>query len=270
MLVPAVALLTAVAVSAPAAASGAPRAAVASPAAATAGVPAPAAPRATDPLPDRLRGKDVTTLGTKKKLVALTFDAGGGAGGVASILRTLKREKVPATFFLTGRWARVYPDLVEKIAARGFVLGNHTDSHPHVPQLSTARLKAEVKATDRAVRAAAGRGTKPFFRFPYGDRRSSDITRLNDLGYLCVRWTVDTAGWLGTSGGQSVSTVLSRVLRGLQPGEIILMHVGQHPTDGSTLDADALPRIISELRARGYGFTTVEALVDPKAAATSR
>jgi peptidoglycan/xylan/chitin deacetylase (PgdA/CDA1 family) len=54
-----------------------------------------------------------------------------------------------------------------------------------------------------------------------------------------------------------VSTVVSRVLANLRPGEIVLMHVGSHPTDRSTLDADAVPTIISELRARGYSFVTV-------------
>jgi peptidoglycan/xylan/chitin deacetylase (PgdA/CDA1 family) len=68
---------------------------------------------------------------------------------------------------------------------------------------------------------------------------------------------VDTLGWMGTSGGQSVQTVVNRVLANLRPGEIVLMHVGSHPTDGSTLDADALPTIIAELRQRGYGFVTI-------------
>lgn len=52
-------------------------------------------------------------------------------------------------------------------------------------------------------------------------------------------------------------------MAGLQPGEIVLMHVGSHPTDGSTLDADALPRMIDDIRARGYSFVTLEALVGP-------
>ena len=60
-----------------------------------------------------------------------------------------------------------------------------------------------------------------------------------------------------TSGGQSVQTVTNRVLANLRPGEIVLMHVGSHPTDGSTLDADALPGIIAELKRRGYGFVTI-------------
>jgi peptidoglycan/xylan/chitin deacetylase (PgdA/CDA1 family) len=68
---------------------------------------------------------------------------------------------------------------------------------------------------------------------------------------------VDTLGWQGTSGGQTVQRIVNRVLDTLQPGQIVLMHVGSHPTDHSTLDADALPILISELRQRGYTFTTV-------------
>ena len=192
--------------------------------------------------------------------MALTFDAGGGSGGLAKILRTLKAEAVPATFFLTGRWARAFPGKVGRISKGGYTLGNHTDTHGRVPGMSSARLRTELHATDMAVRAAAGRGTGPWFRFPYGAHTPRDIERLNDLGYACVQWTVDTAGWMGTSGGMSVTSVVNRVVKALRPGAIVLMHVGEHPTDGSTLDADALPLIIAELRERGYDFTTVDAL----------
>ena len=213
-----------------------------------------------DPVPPSLAGEAWTHIPTRKKLVALTFDAGGGAKGVTSILRTLEQEGITATFFLTGRWARAFPGKVRAIARAGHVLGNHTDTHGKVPDWSTARLQRELRRTDRAVRAAAGRGTKPWFRFPYGAHRAADIRRLNDLGYVPVQWTVDAAGWLGTSGGMSAASVERRVLAALRPGAIVLMHVGEHPSDGSTLDADALPRLIRDLRDRGYRFTTVEAL----------
>jgi peptidoglycan/xylan/chitin deacetylase (PgdA/CDA1 family) len=77
------------------------------------------------------------------------------------------------------------------------------------------------------------------------------------LGYGSISWTVDTLGWKGTSGGQSTRTVVARVLNRLRPGQIVLPHVGSHPTDHSTLDADALPTLITELRNRGDGFTTI-------------
>jgi peptidoglycan/xylan/chitin deacetylase (PgdA/CDA1 family) len=221
---------------------------------------APTGSPVLDPLPRRSRGQAWERIPTRKKVVALTFDAGGGAGGVRRILRTLKAEEIPATFFLTGRWARVFPDKVKRIADAGYVLGNHTDTHRKVTSMSDARLRAELRSTERAIRAAAGRGTGPWFRFPYGSHTPHDIQRVNDLGYAGVQWTVDSAGWMGTSGGMSVTSVVDRVIRALRPGAIVLMHVGEHPTDGSTLDADALPRLVAELRSRGYTFVTVAAL----------
>jgi len=212
-------------------------------------------------MPQDLAGKAWQRIPTKQKVIVLTFDAGGGSGGVPEILRTLNKYDVPATFFLTGRWARQFPHKVAKISAGGYVLGNHTDTHRKVSTLSDSTLRSELRSTNRSVRKAGGRGTKPWFRFPYGAHTPSDIARVNALGYACIQWTVDTLGWMGTSGGQSVSSVVQHVLDHLEPGEIVLMHVGQHPTDGSTLDADALDSIIQAVRARGYGFTTVRALL---------
>ena len=215
------------------------------------------------PAPPELSGICITSLPTKAKQIALTFDAGGGDGGVRKIVRTLRQKGVTATFFLTGRWAKQFPDDVALIAARGHVLGNHTKTHRNVSTMSDEELRTELRYTNRAVRAAAGRGTKPWFRFPYGAHTPHDIARVNKRGYACIQWTVDSGGWMGTSGHQSTATVVSRVLKGLAPGEIVLMHVGQHPTDGSNLDADALAEVIDAVRARGYSFTTVATLVPP-------
>lgn len=84
---------------------------------------------------------------------------------------------------------------------------------------------------------------------------------MNDLGYGSVRWTTDTLGWKGSSGGMTEGAVVDRVLNDLRPGSIVLMHVGSHPTDRSTLDADALPRLIRELRDRGYEFVDLDAFL---------
>jgi peptidoglycan/xylan/chitin deacetylase (PgdA/CDA1 family) len=214
-------------------------------------------------LPARAAGQAFTRLPVKQKVVALTFDAGAGAGGLKSILRTLKADGLPATFFLTGHWARYFPAKVARIARGGYVIGNHTDTHARVSTLSDRELRTELRATDRAVTAAARRGTGPWFRFPYGEHTPRDIARVNALGYACIQWTVDAAGWLGTSGGMSAQKVVDRVMAAVRPGAIILMHLGEHPTDGSTLDADALPTIVAALKARGYVFTTVEALLSP-------
>lgn len=211
-------------------------------------------------LPADLLGRDLTLVPTDRRVVALTFDAGGNADGMAAILATLAAKGVPATFFLTGRWVEAYPTSAADVAAGGYLVGNHTQTHPHFSTLTDAQKTAEVTAGAAAVQAGTGADPRPFFRFPFGERTASDVRLLNAMGYLCVSWTVDTLGWQGTSEGRSADSVLARVLAGLQPGEIVLMHVGSHPKDRSTLDADALPRMVDELRARGYGFVTLAAL----------
>jgi peptidoglycan/xylan/chitin deacetylase (PgdA/CDA1 family) len=116
---------------------------------------------------------------------------------------------------------------------------------------------AEVLRAAAAIRRATGRSPVRLFRFPYGSSDVSTLAVVNRLGYTAVGWTVDTLGWEGTSMGQSADSVFSRVIDHLQPGEIVLMHVGANPVDHSQLDSAALPRIIAAIRARGYRFVTV-------------
>ena len=221
----------------------------------------PAPPPGTPAITGRLAGVDWTAIPTSRKVVALTFDAGANADAVASILATLRNTGVPATFFLTGNFVRDFPASARSIAAGGYRIGNHTISHPYLTQKSDAAARNEILGAARQIKAVTGVNPAPLFRFPYGDVNSHAIAIANHLGYVPVRWTVDTLGWKGTSGGITTSTVISRVLAGLRPGEIVLMHVGSNPTDHSTLDAAALPRLITQLRARGYSFVTLSALV---------
>jgi peptidoglycan/xylan/chitin deacetylase (PgdA/CDA1 family) len=207
-----------------------------------------------------LAGVDWTRIPTSSRVVALTFDAGANADAVESIRRTLQMKNVPATFFLTGQWVRNFPAQANAVTVSGFVVGNHSDTHPEFTTLSDAQVRAQVLNGQRAILLANGAETRPFFRFPFGDVDSRVLGIVNDLDYVAVRWMVDTLGWQGTSGGMTVQKVIDRVLFALQPGAIVLMHVGSHPTDGSMLDAAALPRIIDEIRARGYRFVTMTAL----------
>jgi peptidoglycan/xylan/chitin deacetylase (PgdA/CDA1 family) len=190
-------------------------------------------------------------------VVALTFDAGANADGVPSILSTLARYEVPGTFFLTGRWVEVYPEYAAQIGA-SYPVANHSYSHPDLTKLPDPAVRGEITKAATSIQRATGQDTRPVFRFPFGASSRHTIDLANSLGYGAINWTVDTRGWQGTSGGQDVQLIVDRVLAGLQPGEIVIMHVGSHPTDHSTLDADALPRIIEEIRARGYEFVTID------------
>lgn len=205
---------------------------------------------------------DWERIPTTSKVVALTFDGGASDAGVASILGTLASKDVRATFFLTGDFARRYPGRVAAVAAAGHRLGNHSDTHLHYPALLNVQITADLARAEASIRdASGGVGAKPLFRFPYGDRTSADIRAVNDAGYVPVRWTVDTLGWAGTERGITAAVVVQRVLDTLTPGQIVLMHVGSNPDDGTTFDADALPTIIDELRSRGYSFVTLDALL---------
>ena len=212
------------------------------------------------PVTGWLAGKDWTAIPTTRPVVALTFDAGANADAVPSILATLRREGVPATFFLTGDFVRDFPAAARSIAAAGFRIGDHTVTHPHLTQLSDAAVRHEILGGAQQIASVTGKNPLPLFRFPFGDADGRTIAMANQAGYVPVRWTVDTLGWQGTAGHISAAAVVSRVLAAARPGEIILMHVGSNPDDHTTFDADALPRVISELRALGYSFVTLDAL----------
>lgn len=228
-------------------------------------VPAPeppetTAPQPADPFPPSLRGQDLTVLPGAGRVVALTFDAGANAAGLPKILSALAAQGVPGTFFLTGNWVETNPGGVGQIVAAGHRVANHSMTHPGFNSLSDQLITQQVLGAEQAI-LAAGADPSPFFRFPFGERDARTIEAVNNLGYVAIRWTVDTLGWKGTSGGISTQTVTERVLAGLQPGEIVLMHIGSNPDDGSTLDADALPQIIDRISAAGYGFVTMDELL---------
>ena len=215
----------------------------------------------TTPINGWLAGTDWTYIPTARHVVALTFDAGANADAVPSILGTLRRGHVPATFFLTGTFARDYPAAARAIAAAGEQIGDHTITHPYLTRLSDAAVRRQILGGARQIMAVTGADPAPLFRFPFGDADARTIAIVNQLGYVPVRWTVDTLGWEGTAGHINAAVVVSRVLAALRPGEIVLMHVGANPEDRTTFDADALPQVITGIRARGYSFVTLDALV---------
>lgn len=207
-----------------------------------------------------LHGTEWTRIPTSNRVVALTFDAGANADGLASILATLATKRVPASFFLTGDWVRNFPSQARQVGSR-YRVGNHSVSHPHFPQLTDAQVRAQLSDAANSIKQVTGADPAPWFRFPYGDRYQRTISLVNSAGYVPIGWTVDTLGWKGSSGGITSDLVLQRVLSALTPGEIVLMHVGSNPRDRSTLDADTLARLIDALRARGYGFVTLDAML---------
>jgi peptidoglycan/xylan/chitin deacetylase (PgdA/CDA1 family) len=203
-------------------------------------------------------GTEWSRLPTTQRVVALTFDAGNNDGGVASILATLRATGTPATFFLNGRWVQAYPTEARQIAADGYSIGNHSADLVHFATLSDSEARQQILEGAQIIKSVTGRDPRPLFRSPFGDLDARTIKIVNSLGYGSIFWTVGTQGYLGTSGGQSVSSVVTRVLGSLQPAEIVILEVQANATDHSTLDADALPTIIREVEQRGYQFVSLD------------
>ncbi|MGH3238150.1 MAG: polysaccharide deacetylase family protein, partial [Streptosporangiaceae bacterium] len=113
--------------------------------------PLPAASAATQPVPPGLGGQNWTAVPTHAKVVALTFDAGANADGVQSILATLAKYHVPATFFLTGNFVRDFPAQAKAIAAAGQRIGDHSVSHPYFTTLRPAVRGERLTTADAAL-----------------------------------------------------------------------------------------------------------------------
>jgi peptidoglycan/xylan/chitin deacetylase (PgdA/CDA1 family) len=192
-------------------------------------------------------------------VVALTFDAGADRGYAEDILDELLQEGIPASFGMTGVWAKANPDLVERMAADGQLVINHTLDHrsftglsDRLGGLSRARRQAELQDADAIIAPLVGHTTCPWYRLPYGDGDARVAADVAPLGYSQqVGWTVDSLGWRGVP----MQAIVERCLRLAAPNAVYVMHVGSTSRDGP-----ALPAIVAGLRAQGYGFATVAAL----------
>jgi peptidoglycan/xylan/chitin deacetylase (PgdA/CDA1 family) len=205
-------------------------------------------------LPPAIVAGELVRLQTPQRVVALTFEGGGNADSAQRVLAVLRREHVRATFFLTGHFVRTYPALA-RVIGRRYPVGNHTVNHFDLTRMPIAEARREIVRAGLMIQRATGRDTHPYFRFPYGSRNTATLRLANGLGYVSVRWTVDTWGWMGRS-EQSVSGATRKVIDHLVPGEIVVMHLGSS-RDHSMIDSNALPGVIRALRARGYRFVTL-------------
>ncbi|MBV9930887.1 MAG: glycosyltransferase [Alphaproteobacteria bacterium] len=209
---------------------------------------------------------EVQRTGYRPKLVALTFDDGPDPDWTPPILDILKAKRVPATFFVVGENALPHPQLLNRIVDEGHELGNHSYTHPNMALLSPRGVRLELNATERLVEAYTGRGMR-LFRAPYfGDAEPTTADELGPAleaqqsGYVNVGLHVDPADWRRPGMVPIVQRTLAQVETGTpeRSGNIVLLH--DAGGDRSQTVA-ALPHIIDLLRARGYEFVPVSALI---------
>lgn len=197
------------------------------------------------PTPIPAGGIEYTRLPGDAKRIAFTFDAAYDPAPLASILATLEREHVPATFFFTGEFVEDFPDSVAQVLASGRPIGNHSYSHPDFTKISGDEARSQLRRTAELLTAAGADDPRPLFRFPYGARDKATLALVADEGYVSIYWTIDTLDWeTDRTAKQIYDSVMSR----LRPGAIVLMHVGGKQT------AVALPSLIADIRAQGYEF----------------
>ncbi|WP_045697828.1 polysaccharide deacetylase family protein [Streptomyces rubellomurinus] len=180
------------------------------------------------------------------KVVYLTFDDGPSPAYTPKVLAVLDRYGVRATFFEIGQNVSAHPGVTGQVARRGHSVQNHSWSHPDLRKLSGPAVDAQVRNTDRAIRAQTGR-TPTCLRPPYGAVNATVRSRAAADGKQVVLWSVDPQDWARPG----TAAIQSRVLRDVRPGSVILLHDGGG--DRSQTVA-ALPAILSTLKARGYGF----------------
>lgn len=202
-------------------------------------------------------GKILVKGNTDKKVVALTFDDGPYPPFTYQILQVLRQKDVPATFFLVGENAEAYPHLVKELSSDGHLLGTHTYHHVDLLKLSKKDILAELIKGKEVLEKITGKEVT-YFRPPHGFKDWRVLRAAREENLKVVNWSVLPKDW--TNPG--VNVIVERVVKGVEPGSIVLLHDGDSPSKKSSREQTvaALPLIIDKLRNEGYTFVTVEEL----------
>ncbi|MFJ7899833.1 polysaccharide deacetylase family protein [Streptomyces sp. NPDC096198] len=210
---------------------------------------------------------------TQAKLVALTFDADmtaddgpraedGEHFDNPQLIDALRELKVPATLFMTGRWADQYPEEARDIGRDPlFEIANHSYSHYSftdgcfgLPVLPQSRMRTDVQRAFTALRKAGVAHPMPYFRFPGGCYDNRALRELSPLGVTAVEWDVVS----GDAGATDAGAVSRQVLRGVRPGSVVVLHCTQ---SGAPVTEPAVRTLVPELRKRGYRLVKISEMI---------
>jgi peptidoglycan-N-acetylglucosamine deacetylase len=193
--------------------------------------------------------------------VALTFDDGPDPADTPKLLDILRDKGVKATFFVVGKRADQYPEIVLRAWREGHLIANHTWSHRNLfCFLPPSRLRTEIERGTESVRRICGFRPR-LFRSPVGQRHALLRPYLKEAGLEYVSWSIRTRDTLTANSG----VLARRILKQASSGDIILLH--DHLPRGAHVMLEALPRVIDELRKRGFEFVLAGPREDAGAAA---
>ncbi|MNI12344.1 Peptidoglycan-N-acetylglucosamine deacetylase [compost metagenome] len=188
----------------------------------------------------------------KKPMVSLMINVAWGNEYIPSMLATLEKERVHATFFFDGSWLSKNVELAKQIGAQGHELSNHAYSHKNMSQVSRQKAIEEISRTQDLLTKELG-VQNTLFAPPSGDFDQETVQIAAELKLKTVLWTLDTVDWTNPGAGRIIDRISSRV----EPGSLILMH----PTVSSS---QALQAMIQSIKRKGYVLGTVSELLSPK------
>lgn len=186
---------------------------------------------------------------TQEKAVALMFNVDWGEEVIPELLQVLQEKKVKATFFVSGRFAKKFPEIILKIASEEHEIGNHGYSHPYPNKLTLEQNMDEITSTEKVFQELKIKIAK-IFAPPYGEHGKAVLQAADSLDYKTIMWTLDTIDWQDPS----PEVILRRILPKVDHGSLILMH-----PKNCTLQA--LPTLIDSLHKEGYLFKKVTEIV---------
>lgn len=188
---------------------------------------------------------------TDKKQIAISFDAAWGNDDTQTLIDILKEYNVPATFFVVGSWVDKYPESVKALSDAGHQVQNHSNTHPHMPQLSKTQMVDELESCNSKIEKITG--VRPtLHRPPYGDYDNSLLEATKSVNMTAIQWSVDSLDWKETATPESI---VKRVTSKVKNGSIVLFHNDADHTP------EALPTILKCLKDEGYEFVFISDLI---------
>ena len=193
---------------------------------------------------------------TAEKVAALTFDDGPHPVYTPRLLDVLAKHNAKATFFIVGKAAEAYPEVMKRLAAEGHALANHTWDHRSVPLLTQRERVEQMNRCSAALKPYGG--DNKLFRPPFGNQSWASRLDALRLGYEVVAWSHHALDWLE----YDAAFVQSRLAEQLRPGSIFLLHDALYRAEPERLDrTPSITAVDALLSESDYRFVTVPELL---------